>query len=327
MRIRRSAAITMLLALGVTAGCGQPAAREAPDAIPSTTPAAYKFPRQPVLPPVVDATGLAGDRLVAASPLLLPDPDALGRVRLSAPGGRAYLLAPARRVAARAQPALVVLLPAANTNLLTEYDRYHLDALRDHGITVAVAGTYAASWNAGSCCGRAHADRIDDVAAVTAVRDDALRRSGADPGRVAVVGHSVGALMAWRLACTPGFRAAAVVAVAGTLVSDCPTRRDVPSLLALNGDQDRTVPLAGSASVVTVLGIAPPSVPASLATLARAAGCLPAARAAGGVTVHRGCRGGDLRLQVVPGVGHPWQDLDATRRAAAFLSTTLTGVR
>lgn len=298
-----------------------------------TTP--WKWPRPSPLPAVNDMTGLPGDRLVAAEPVAIPgaNADGTGRVSVQVDGReRIYLLAPARRVAPRSQPALVMVLPAANTNLRTEYDRYGLDALRDHGATVVVVGNYAANWNAGSCCGRPVEDGINDVNAVTAVRNDALRRAGADPGRVALLGHSVGAFMAWRLACTPMFGAAAVVAVSGTLVHPCPTSMSrTPRMLALNGAEDRTVPLDGSRQVVPILGIAPPSVRESAARVAAAGRCSAARREStsrGTATVYDGCTGqGSVRLEVVAGQGHPWDDLDAGRRASAFLAEALTGVR
>ena len=303
--------------------------------VPTATPqSTWKWPRIPPLPPVQDATGLSGSPMIPAPRVALPGADGTGAAQLSVRSGghdRPYLLAPARRVPARANPALLVVLPAANTNLRTEYDRYGLDAFRDHGMTVLVAGTYAASWNAGSCCGRPQQEGIDDVAAVTAMRADAVARSGADPARTAVLGHSVGAFMAWRLACTPAFGAAAVVAVSGTLVSDCPRLPRTPAFLALNGDRDTTVPLEGSSRVVPILGIAPPSVRQSLSRLAAAGSCSPASTSRVGatlVTEHAGCTGGGrLRLQVVEGQGHPWADLDATRRAAAFLSDAVVGVQ
>ncbi len=294
-------------------------------AAPAVSPSAV--PALPPLPPLQDATGLPGAPLVAAATTRLPGAQPDGTARLEA-GGRTYLLGPARRVVAESAPALVLVLPAANTTLREEYDRYSLDALRDHGATVAVVGTYAASWNAGACCGRAATDGIDDVAVVTAVRDDVVRRTGADAGRVAVLGHSVGALMAWRLACTPQFGAAAVVAVGGTRVHPCPDPLPrLPHVLALHGEQDASVPLAGSDRVVPLLGIAPPAVPRIVAETAAAANCT--GQQVSGLTVAwRACAGaGSLRLAVLPGRGHAWEDLDATRRSAAFLAEVLPGVR
>lgn len=306
----------------LTAACGS----ATPPPVTAPTTAAPRPSVAPALPAVQDPTGLDAAGLVAAPAVPLPDTGPDGTARLRA-GDRTYLLAPARRVAPGARPGLLLVLPAANTTLRTEYDRYDLDALRDHGLAVAVVGTYRASWNAGACCGGAQRDGVDDVAAVTAVRDDALRRIGGDPEQVAVLGHSVGALMAWRLACTPGFAAAAVVAVSGTLVSDCGPLADPAAFLALNGQQDATVPFRGSDRVVPLLGIAPPPVTASVALLARAAGCT-ATRTNGDVVEHAGCDAGSVvRLHAAAGTGHPWAGLDATRRSAAFLAEQLPGVR
>lgn len=226
-------------------------------------------------------------------------------------------------------PGVVLVLQAANTTLREEYDRYDLDALRDHGLAVAVVSTYAATWNVGGgCCGRAAADEVDDVAVVAAARDDVVRRTGADPRRVAVIGHSVGALMAWRLACTPSFGAAAVVAVSGTRVHPCPDPLPrVPDLLALHGAGDRSVPLQGSARVVPLLGIAPPAVPRITAQAARAARCSGPTKAGSSLTWTGCAGGGSIRLTVLPAGGHAWEGLDATRRTAAFLREVLPGVR
>lgn len=319
-----------VLALGLllsVAACAPTAPVAAPSpAVPTVSPAASPAGSPSpvaVLPPVKDATGLSGEGLVAAPAVRLAGAEADGTARLEA-GGRTFLLAPARRVAPGTKAALVLLLPAANTTLREEYDRYSFDALRDHGVTVAVVGTYGASWNAGACCGKAFADGVNDAAVVAAVRDDVVRRTGADAARVAAVGHSVGALMAWRLACTPAFGAAAIVAVAGTRVHPCPDPLPrVPHLLALHGSDDASVPLAGSNRVVPLLGIAPPAVPAVTAQAADAAGCKPT----GDLTWTACAGGGSVRLAVLPGRGHAWEDLDATPKVAAFLAEVLPGVR
>lgn len=324
----------VLTALALTA-CAPPTEPQAQPTTAPPAPSPSPSPAPSFLPPVQDATGLTGERMVAAPRVALPEAAQDGTARLTAktPGGeRIYLLAPARRVAPDRPPALLMVLPAANTNLRTEYDRYGLDALRDHGLTLVVVATVGASWNAGSCCGKPAREGIDDVAAVTAVRDEALRRSDADPERVALVGHSVGGLMAWRMVCEPQFRAAAVAVVSGTLVHPCPSPLPwTPQVLALHGELDATVPLQGSASPVRLLGVPTPPVPRTVATVATAAGCGPA-QASGGsellVTTYAGCSaGGALRLAVAQDIGHGWEALSATARTAAFLSEALPGVR
>ena len=286
----------------------------------------------PVVAPiaaVADATGLTGVGMVSAGSRPLPAANAAGVLRLSLTVGglkRGYLLAPARKKAPRMRPALLLYLPSANTLLGDEYVRYGLDLLRDHGMTVVVAGPWAGSWNAGRCCGQAHQRRVDDVAAVSAMRDDALRIAGADPARVVVLGHSAGALMAWRLACDGAFGAAAVVAVAGTLVSSCPALPSVPAFLAVNGGRDTSIPLEGSTRVVPLLGIAPPSVRKSLAVLALAGGCQESSVSSGLSDVH-GCRGANpLQLRVLENAGHSWAGLDGTRAASLFLHAHVAGI-
>ena len=339
-RLALAAALLSVCAVAAAAvlvlrDAGPPDVLDEAAVVPTGAPdSAFKWPRPVPLPPVDDVTGLSAQGMVAAKQIALPGADASGAAQLSVRSSgidRPYLLAPARRVAPRGDPALLVVLPAANTLLRTEYDRYGLDAFRDHGFTVLVAGHDAANWNAGACCGRPAEQDLDDVAAVTAMRADAVRRSGADPARTAVLGHSVGAFMAWRLACTPAFGAAAVVAVSGTLVTDCPRLPRTPRFLALNGALDSTVPVDGSDREVPILGIAPPSVRESARRVAAAGSCAPPVTFGVGsttVTDHRSCSGGGLvRLQVVQGQGHPWADLDATRRAAAWLSASVVGVR
>ena len=295
---------------------------------------AWQWRRVRRLPAVSDATGLPGRGMFRARPVSLPGADATGAAQLSVLSGgidRPYLLAPARRVAYRTDPALLIVLPAANTLLRSDYDGYRLDAFRDHGFTVLVAGPYGASWNAGACCGRPVREGVDDVAAITAMRDDAVARTGADPGRTAVIGHSVGAFMAWRLACTPDFGVTAVVAVSGTLVHSCPSLPTTPRFFALHGELDSTVPLDGSTSVIRLLGIAPPSVRRSAATLAAAGDCRQTASFdVGSSTIldRGGCTGGGhVRLQIVRGQGHLWRDLDGTRRAAAWLDRNVAGIQ
>lgn len=327
---RRPARAAAVIAVAVLAGaCGSapaPTAQPTPTAAVLPSPSPSPSPSPQLLPPVQDVTGLTGEQMTAADPVALPGALADGTARLEA-GGRTYLLAPARRVTPGTPPGLLLVLPAANTNLRTEYDRYGYDAFRDHGLAVAVVGTYGASWNAGRCCGKPNREGTDDVAVVTAVRKAAAQVAGADVARTAVVGHSVGALMAWRLVCTPGFDAAAAVPVSGTLVADCPPSLQLGAdVLALHGADDASVPVDGSDRVVPLLGIAPPSVREVAAQVATAAGCTGPQREQ--VTTRwTGCTGGgSVALTVLPGRGHAWEGLEATRRTAGFLAEVLPGV-
>jgi polyhydroxybutyrate depolymerase len=103
------------------------------------------------------------------------------------------------------------------------------------------------SWNAGTCCQPAVSRRIDDVAFLRAVVADVARRTPVDLSRVAVTGFSNGALMAYRLVCTPASAVHVAVAVAGDLVAG-PCRPSGPvSVLHVHGGRDTVIPLGGTA--------------------------------------------------------------------------------
>lgn len=263
----------------------------------------------PGLPGLQDATGLNGKGLVAreAVPTRVVRLDAGGRPR-------AYLLAEARRAERGSDPGLLLVLPAANRTVAQTYEQLGLDAWRDHGLAVAVASPLD-NWNAGTCCGDAASRGVDDVAALAAITTDAVRRSGADRRRVAVLGYSTGALMVYRLLCEGALSLRAAVEVAGTLATSCDERRDLPAVLALHGQEDATVPLAGSAAVVPILGVAPMSVRAAVGQLSAAGGCV-----AGGADC-------PVRLVEVPGAGHRWEDLQPLPTIATFLADNVPGVR
>ncbi len=74
------------------------------------------------------------------------------------------------------------------------------------------------TWNAGTCCGYARTEGIDDVGFALAVIDHLAARTPVDPTRVYATGHSNGGMMAYRLANEAADRLAAVASVAGGMV-------------------------------------------------------------------------------------------------------------
>jgi poly(3-hydroxybutyrate) depolymerase len=259
------------------------------------------------LPAVRDETGLSGQglRRAAGGP-----PEV---VRLEAAGERrGYLLARARRVERGAQPGLLLVLPAANRTVRETFEQLGLDALRDHGLAVAVAAPLG-GWNAGSCCGRGPERGTDDVTALAVVADDAAARAGARRDRTAVLGYSTGGFMVYRLLCEGGLDVRAAVEVAGSLATDCAPTGRTPPLLAVHGTRDATVPLVPTAQVVPVLGAVPRGVRDAVAELRGAGGC--------------GSRGCPVELVEVDGAGHRWEDLRPLSRIAGFLAEHVPGVR
>ena len=76
------------------------------------------------------------------------------------------------------------------------------------------------TWNAGSCCGYARDNHIDDVGFTRALLDDLARRTSVDQRRVYATGLSNGGMMSYRLAAELGDRIAAIAPIAGGMVVD-----------------------------------------------------------------------------------------------------------
>lgn len=191
-----------------------------------------------------------------------------------------------------------------------------LDAAADAQGFVAVFPDGTGSlrtWNAGLCCGAAVRDGVDDVAFVRALLDDVARLVPIDARRVHVIGHSNGAMLAYRLICELSDRIASVGLQAGNLqVSPCTPARPV-SLLHLHGTEDTNVPIAGG-SGTGISGVAYPPVDAGLAAVVAADGCDPTpARTVDPTnpdvvtTTWRGGREGtEVRFVTVTGATHAW---------------------
>lgn len=124
-----------------------------------------------------------------------------------------------------------------------------MDATSDeHGFVVAYPAGVGASWNAGTCCGQASGDMVDDVGFALAVIDDVQSRTCIDPKRVYATGMSNGGFMSHRLACEAADRIAAIAPVAGVIgvpLEDCAPSRPVP-VLQMHGTLDILVPYAGN---------------------------------------------------------------------------------
>lgn len=101
-----------------------------------------------------------------------------------------------------------------------------MDAVADHeGFLVVypngsgVLGKRVLTWNAGTCCGYAMSNKVDDVAFVRALLDDLSRHAEIDRTRVYATGLSNGAMMAYWLAQQAPELVAAIAPVAGARLS------------------------------------------------------------------------------------------------------------
>ena len=101
------------------------------------------------------------------------------------------------------------------------------------------------SWNAGTCCGTAQSQKVDDVGFIRQLIDRLVKAGGIDPKRVFVTGLSNGGAMAHRLACALSDRIDAVASVSGALIiSTCKPARPI-SVLEMHGTGDLLVPFGG----------------------------------------------------------------------------------
>lgn len=199
------------------------------------------------------------------------------------------------------------------------------------------------TWNGGYCCGYAQTSGIDDVGFLEAVVEQVAAEYPVDPTRVGVMGHSNGAIMAYRLACEASTSFTAVVAVAGSLgVDDCDPDHAV-AVLHIHGAADQNHPVEGGVGPKSVIPGAFAFRPAADAveTWADLDGCGPAPTRTedGALTTTRwgGCAAGtEVVFTVIAGASHAWpgsdpnplteartgpptQDLDATEEAVTFL--------
>ena len=103
------------------------------------------------------------------------------------------------------------------------------------------------TWNAGTCCGYAQRNNIDDVGFIRAMVDDIKKRASIDPARVYATGMSNGGMMAYRLACEMSDVFMAVAPVAGALNTQCKPSARV-NVVAFNALDDKHVLYQGGPS-------------------------------------------------------------------------------
>jgi polyhydroxybutyrate depolymerase len=255
---------------------------------------------------------------------------------------RNYLLHVPPQAAARPLP-LILSLHGGGGNAQQHRQGSGMDAAADRDGYLAAypegSGRLAGrllTWNAGNCCGYAQAQAIDDVGFLAAVIDDIERRTAVDPGRVYVVGHSNGGMMAHRVASALPAQLAAVVSVAGARLPEPGAGRAVP-VLHIHSVDDPRAPYPG--------GLGPPfpftssrvlhtSVEATVAAWAKRDGCdmIPVEKesrqAHGGHTaqrlVHEHCRdGAEVALWKLTGAGHGWPGAPPAREALIGPATTV----
>lgn len=130
---------------------------------------------------------------------------------------------------ARAAPALILNFHGGGGEAMAHQKYVRMDALAEREGFIAVypfgSGRLKEkllTWNAGTCCGSAARENVDDVGFVAALLDDLAARMSYDRARVYATGHSNGAMMAYRLGAELSGRIAAIAPVAGAMVLENP---------------------------------------------------------------------------------------------------------
>ena len=301
-----AAAVVALVAsvlVGLSTGLPSGAAAS-PSASASSSSASSASAAKAASPPALTVVGKTADgwevHRLADGRLPAPAVDGFRAEVHFLHGGRqraVRLLVPAS--ARRPAPLLVAMHGLYQSAQVAERDMRWGALARREGAVLAYGMGASASWNAGTCCGRSAADDVDDVGYLDQVVALARALHPVDARRVAVTGFSNGAMMAYRYACERPSVVAGVLAVAGTVTSDCRGRTDV-AVHHVHGLDDRTVPLAGmrySAALRTGFG--------------------PVSRAA---TLF----GPTVTAKLLPRFGHGWPTVrsgryDATAAGWAFL--------
>jgi polyhydroxybutyrate depolymerase len=274
-------------------------------------------------------------RLVAVVVLLLCLP-AAATERITQPGDHRYTIqhdgrtrmyrvhVPATIDLGKPAPLLVALHGGGGNMDYQADDRYYglVAKSEREGFVVVFPNGYSrlpggkfATWNAGTCCGRARDENVDDVGFIRQVVANVTGQLDIDRQRIHATGMSNGGSMAYRLACEMSDVFKAIAAVAGTdNTRNCKPANPV-AVLHIHARNDSHVLFAGGAgpdSVDKARITDFASVPATIAKWVRLNGCAAAPRrvletSGAYCEVHAPCRGGaQVQLCVTETGGHSW---------------------
>lgn len=185
---------------------------------------------------------------------------------------------------------------------------------------------FESSWNAGTCCGAARDQGVDDVGYVMALLDALEETYCIDERRIFSTGMSNGGFLSYRLACERSDRFAAIASVTGVLGLEptaCDPGRPIP-VLHIHGTSDNLVLYEGGTTFVGTFA----SVTDSVARFRAIDGCPDSSTetfASGDVRCERWgpcAEGSEVVLCTVTDGGHTWPGADPI----PFLGNTTTNL-
>jgi len=164
------------------------------------------------------------------------------------------------------------------------------------------------SWNAGSCCGDANANKVDESAFIRQILSDLSTIASVDTKRIYGLGFSNGGALMYRLGCEMSDTFAAIAPVSSVLNVPCQPHQPV-SVLHVHGLEDTVAPYAGGGADGW------PAVEPGIATWVKLDGCTGAAQVETQQsiithTVYASCRAGTaVELYTVGGADHEWPSI------------------
>ena len=195
-------------------------------------------------------------------------------------------------------------------NQSSERDGFIVVYPRGTGARGRLINPHGYTWNAGSCCGWAMKNGIDDVGFTRDLLSDLERQVNVDRNRVFATGISNGAMMCFRLACELSNRIAAIAPISGPMgMTSCASSRPV-SVIYFHGREDKIAPFAGGRGILPGGGEYQ-SVDQTIAFWRQHDGITGSPREvkrgeATGYYYGPGANGSEVALWVIQGGGHTW---------------------
>ena len=166
---------------------------------------------------------------------------------------RTYTLhVPSKRLTSASVPVpwpLVIVLHGSSADGAAIQEQSAMNALADSALFLAAYpdgssgdfGVYPSDWNAGTCCGGAFRDNVNDVAFMTAIIAQVSLHEPVNTRKVYVAGFSAGGRMAFHVGCQMSTAIAAIGVVSGSLVDDACAPKNPMPLIAIHGTEDPEV--------------------------------------------------------------------------------------
>jgi polyhydroxybutyrate depolymerase len=229
------------------------------------------------------------------------------------------VIRPSQPAAARL-PVLVVLHGVNATIGYEELRDGFLPLVTSGQVILAYPVGYRQSWNAGTCCGEAAVQDIDDVSFLTAVVGRLGADPGVDPNRISLLGYSNGGKMAYRMACDRPNLFASVTVVLAIPTSPCDDGPAVP-LLQVAAMDDNEIPYTPGDPPRTANGALLTPVTSEVAYWRQRDGCAagPEQQTSGRLKIEewsRCAKGVRVELATYSSGGHYWPAGDEDTPAA-----------